>query len=111
MASFFREIMIAWKGVDYPVTASMRLLQRIESRGISLPSMVTNILRGEAQTSHMAYALWVLLVSAGADGVTEEEIYAVLMGASPEEIGPLRDGLILALSPAEIDGKKTDASD
>ena len=100
----FRELTIAWKGAEYKFTPSMRLMRSIEMGDISFTDIAIRTSRGRPPISHIAFVLAKMLQSAGAS-VTDEEIYAELMGADQETVTALIGAVLTAFSPGEANAK------
>lgn len=101
----FRDITITWRGADYTVTPTLRLMRMIESGNISFTAMAARVSSGEPPISHVAIALAKLLQAAGAP-VTEEQVYEELWNGDPAAVQHLVTSVLLAFSPGERDPKK-----
>jgi hypothetical protein len=101
----FRDITITWRGTDYTVTPTLRLMRQIESTGISFTSVAARVSSGEPQISFVAKILEKLLQSGGAK-VTEDEVFEELWNGDPEAVQHLVTASLLAFSPGERDPKK-----
>lgn len=101
----FRDVTITWRGTDYTVTPTLRLMRIIESGNISFTSMATRVSSGDPPISHVAIALAKLLQAAGAS-VTEDQVYEELWNGDPEAVQHLVTSVLLAFSPGERDPKK-----
>lgn len=108
----FREVTIPWKGTDYVVTPSNKMLRRIEGEGISLPHMIARIGGGEPPLSEVSYVVAEFLKSAGCD-VGEDDVYGEVMTAlsngQEEAFASLALAIVEAISPAAMDEKKSEA--
>lgn len=109
MAGVFRDVTIAWNGVDYVVTPSNRLLRRIEQE-VSLTKMTYRIVSGEPPQSEMAYVMAELLKSGGAT-VTEDEVAQAMAHGSENEVLAMATALLSAITPTApvAVGKKAEA--
>ena len=96
----FREMTIAWKGKDYTLTPSMRLMRTIEMGDISFTDIAIRTSRGRPPISHIAFVLAKMLQAGGAT-VTDEEVYAEMMGADQETVTALIGAVLTAFSPSE----------
>ena len=63
MAAIYEEIVLAWEGEEYTVQPDYRMVQRIESRGISIMGVCHKIARGEPPTSQVAEIIAHMLTS------------------------------------------------
>lgn len=101
----FREVEIAWGGVDYQVTPSNRLLRRIEANDVIISRMIAHLQTGHPPVGQMAFVIATLLQSAGAK-VTEEEILEELTVGDPDEVQKLAVQMLTAITPVQPDPKK-----
>jgi len=110
--SVFRDVTITWRGKDYVVTPSLRMLRTIEMMGISLFSVASSISGGSPAFGSLASIAGVLLRSAGADA-TDEEIYAeiqkALTSGNAQAVVEMMGVILMAFNPVEEDGGKADA--
>jgi len=103
----FREIKIVWRGKEYFVTPSMRLMRSIEMGDISLTAIAVNTAKGVPQISHMAFVLHRMLSAAGAVA-TEDEVYEELMNGDQAEVGELIQLTLKAFTPEAREIKNQD---
>lgn len=103
--AIFRDLTITWRGTDYTVTPSLRLMRTIEQGDISFTAMAARISAGAPPISHVAVVLAKLLQAAGAK-VTEDDVYEELWQGEPEAVQHLVTSVLLAFSPGERDPKK-----
>jgi hypothetical protein len=108
MNGVFRDITIAWRGRDYTVTPTMRLMRSIEQADISLLDIAFRTSQGRPPTSHIAHVVARLLQSAGAS-VSDEEVLSEILTASTPTIRALTDAALSAFMPVEPEGKNPDA--
>lgn len=101
----FRDMTITWRGTDYTVTPTLRLMRQIESGNISFTAMAARVSAGEPPISHVTAALTKLLQAAGAT-VTEDDVYDELWNGEPASVQHLVTSVLLAFSPGERDPKK-----
>jgi hypothetical protein len=110
--SVFRDVTITWRGKDYVVTPSLRMLRTIEMMGISLFSVASSISGGSPAFGSLASIAGVLLRSAGANA-TDEEIYAeiqkALASGNAQAVVEMMGVILMAFNPVEEDGGKADA--
>lgn len=100
----FRELTIAWKGADYKVTPSIRLMRSIEMGDISFTDIAIRTAQGRPPISHIATVLAKLLVSGGAK-VTEEEVYEELVTGTQDNVTALITIVLTAFSPSDGNAK------
>lgn len=78
--SVFREVTLEYKGKEYTLTPSNKLLRKIEGDGeISLAHTVARLGTGKPPVSEIAYIVTMLLSAAGVPNADEDEIYGELM--------------------------------
>ena len=104
----FRELTIKWKGTDYRFVPSMKLMRSIEMGDISFTDIAVRTSQGRPPISHIAFVLSKMLTAAGCR-VTDDDVYAELIGGSADEVANLISFVLMAFSPAETDGKNPDA--
>lgn len=100
----FRDVVISWRGADYTVTPTMRLMRMIEQGDISLLDVAFRTSQGRPPTSHLAYIIARLLQSAGAR-VSDEDVLSEILTAEPDAVRALTEAAISAFVPAEESGK------
>lgn len=100
----FRELTITWKGEDYKVTPSMRLMRSIEMGDISFTDIAVRTSQGRPPISHIATVLSKMLQAAGAK-VTDEAVYEELVTGSQETVTALISVVLTAFSPSESNPK------
>ena len=100
----FRELTIKWKGTEYRFVPSMKLMRSIEMGDISFTDIAVRTSQGRPPVSHIAFVLSKMLTAAGCK-VTDEDVYAELIGGSANEVANLISFVLMAFSPAETDGK------
>lgn len=103
----FREIKIVWRGKEYFVTPSMRLMRSIEMGDISLTAIAVNTSKQIPQISHMSYVLHRLLLAGGASA-TEEEVYEELINGEQAAVGQLIQLTLQAFTPEAREIKNQD---
>ena len=97
----FRDLEISWRGRDYTITPTMRLMRQIEMGDISLTDIAVRTSQGRPPISHIAYVLTKLLNAAGA-GVIEDEVYEELINGDQDAVGELMMVVLTALSLIHI---------
>jgi hypothetical protein len=100
----FRELTINWKGTDYRFVPSMKLMRSIEMGDISFTDIAVRTSQGRPPISHIAFVLSKMLSSVGCK-VTDEEVYAELIGGSQDKVTDLISFVLMAFSPVEQKGK------
>lgn len=78
MSTIYEPITLSWKGKEITVQPTFRLVQNIESRGVSIYAVYQSIARGEPRVTQVAEIISALLVSGGAKA-TVEEVYSHLV--------------------------------
>ena len=102
MAPMYEEIVLGWEGEEYTVQPDYRMVQRIESRGISIVGVCQRMSRGEPPMSQVAEIVAHMLQSGGAKNAKPERIYAHLMAnAEAEELERITTALMTAFVPQE----------
>jgi len=96
----FRDITISWRGKDYTVTPSMRLMRSIEMGDISLSDIAVRTSQGRPPVSHLAYVIAKMLQSAGAN-VSEDEVYSEILQGDQAQVQNMIGVVLIAFSPAE----------
>jgi len=108
--SVFRETEIEWNGKKYKLIPSMSLLKAIELQGISLMHVEWQVSAGKPQAALMSTIIAITMVQAGADGVTEDDIYQDIKSSDPSDVLALYRKIMNALSPEDKAPKKAEAS-
>lgn len=97
MASIFQEVVLTWRGTEYRITPTMRLLNRIE-QDVSLAVLAGRISNGDVPITHIATAVSIMLQSKGAKA-SAEDVYAELLGDDPEVVSEMAQAIMLAAFP------------
>jgi hypothetical protein len=105
MGGVFRDVVIAWEGVDYTFTPSNRLLRSIEGQGVNIAKLLQGLGSGDVIVSHLAYVAAAFLRAGGAQ-VTEDQTYRALMTGKTGEISALAEAVAAAIVPQGPDEKK-----
>lgn len=100
----FRDITINWKGKEYTLVPSMRLMRSIEMGDISFTDIAVRTSQGRPPISHIAFVLAKMLQAAGGKA-TDDEVYEELVTGSEAEITSLITLVLTAFSPAEKSSK------
>lgn len=110
--SVFRDVTITWRGKEYIVTPSLRMLRTIEMMGISLFAVASSVSSGAPAFASMSAIAGVMLRSAGAD-VSDDDIYAEmqksLTSGNTQSVIEMMGAILLAFNPVEEDTGKADA--
>ena len=106
--SIFRDVTITWRGKDYTVTPSMRLMRTIEMGDISLSDIAVRISQGRPPVSHLAYVISRMLQSAGAS-VSEEDVYAEILKGKQDDVQNMIGMVLMAFTPEADEAKNPDA--
>lgn len=110
--SVFRDVTITWRGKEYVVTPSLRMLRTIEMMGISIFGVASSIQSGTPAFASLATIAGVMLRSAGAN-VSDDEIFADMQNALKSEkaqsVVEMMGAILMAFNPVEDDAGKADA--
>lgn len=106
--SIFRDVTITWRGKDYTVTPSMRLMRLIEMGDISLSDIAVRTSQGRPPISHLAFVIAKMLQSVGSE-TTEEEVYAEILRGDQSQVQNMIGVVLMAFSPAEDERGNQDA--
>lgn len=104
----FRDMEISWRGKDYTITPTMRLMRQIEMGDISLTDIAVRTSQGRPPISHISFVLAKLLNAAGA-AVAEDEVYEELINGDQDAVGEMMMLVLTAFTPGERDQKKAAA--
>lgn len=104
----FRELTITWKGKDYKIVPSMKLMRSIETGEISFTDIAVRTSQGRPPISHIALVLSKMLQSVGCN-VDDEQIYLNIVNGSQENATALISVVLMAFSPTETDSKNSEA--
>ena len=105
MSAVFREIQLGWRGKQYSITPTMKLLNKIE-QDISLSELAYRMSVGKVPMSQLAVVIGVMLRSAGAK-VTDDEVYQEMMTGDAEAVQGMAAAVMEAVFPQP---KKSDPS-
>lgn len=106
--SIFRDVSISWRGKEYTVTPSMRLMRSIEMADISLSDIAVRLSQGRPPISHLAFVIAKMLQSVGAN-ITEEEVYSEILRGDQEQVQNMIGIVLMAFSPTEDEKGNQDA--
>jgi len=104
----FRDISITWRGAEYTVTPTMRLMRAIEQDDVSVLDISARTSQGRPPVSHIALVVARLLRSAGVT-VDDDEVYKELITADTPTIRALTNSALAAFLPSDELGKNQDA--
>lgn len=99
MAAVYQDIKLEWKGEEYTVRPTMRLMQDIEQK-FSISRVANRIIQGDVPLSHMAAIVGVMLRSANCQ-VTDDDVFMELMQGDSDTIQSMAIGLISAAFPVK----------
>ncbi|MBK1780559.1 hypothetical protein JHL22_04955 [Advenella sp. WQ 585] len=99
MAAVFKEITITWEGVDYSITPTMRLLNKVEQH-VSLSALANSLATGQPKMTHVAAAVAIFLQSKGVD-VTDEDVYVALCNLDITMVRQMSEAIITAAFPSQ----------
>lgn len=100
----FRELTITWKGTEYRLVPSMKLMRTIEMGDISLTDIAVRTAQGRPPLSHIAFVLARMLQAAGVR-VSEEDVYSEFIHGEQDDVTHLIGVVIQAFSPGETTAK------
>jgi hypothetical protein len=98
--AIFRDVTITWRGKEYTVTPSMRLMRSIEMGDISLSDIAVRTSQGRPPVSHLAFVIAKMLQSVGVN-VTEEDVYSEILRGDQSQVQNMIGVVLMAFSPAE----------
>src|SRR5690625_501448 len=104
MAAVFQDIKLEWRGDEYIITPTMRLMHEIEQR-FSLSRVAHRISQGDTPISHVASIVAMMLRSAGCK-VTDDEVFAELLTGEPDAIQGVAIAIITAAFPVSAKGNE-----
>lgn len=106
--AIFRDVTITWRGKDYTVTPSMRLMRSIEMADISLTDIAVRTSQGRPPVSHIALVLSKMLQSVGANA-TEDAVFEELISGDADQVAAMIGVVMTAFTPQIDEGKNPDA--
>ena len=106
--AIFRDVTITWRGKDYTVTPSMRLMRSIEMGDISLSDIAVRTSQGRPPISHLAFVISKMLQSVGAE-ISEDEVYSEILRGDQSQVQNMIGVVLMAFSPAEDERGNQDA--
>lgn len=110
----FRDIPIEYRGQDYVVTPSVRLLRLIEAKArrddptFNLAMAVYRIARGDVSYGDMCFILAEMVNSAGAK-TTADEVWSWLQGLDMPAMQGVMASMVECFIDPKADGKKPQA--
>ena len=102
--AIFRDVSINWRGTEYVITPSMRLMRTIEMGDISLTDIAVRTSQGRPPVSHLAYVLAKMLASVGAK-ISEDEVYEELISGNQNDVSAMVGAVLTAFTPQLADAK------
>lgn len=106
--AIFRDVTITWRGREYTVTPTMRLMRSIEMGDISLSDIAVRTSQGRPPISHLAFVVSKMLQSVGAE-INEEEVYSEILRGDHTQVQNMIGVVLMAFSPAEDERGNQDA--
>lgn len=106
--AIFRDVTITWRGRDYTVTPTMRLMRSIEMGDISLSDIAVRTSQGRPPISHLAFVVSKMLQSVGAE-ISEEDVYSEILRGDNTQVQNMIGVVLMAFSPAEDERGNQDA--
>jgi tRNA A-37 threonylcarbamoyl transferase component Bud32 len=106
--AIFRDITITWRGAEYSVTPSMRMMRTIEMGDVSITDVVVRTHQGRPPVSHIAYILAKMLQSVGVKA-TEDDVYEEMITGDEKHVSELVAAVINGFSPQTAEAKNPDA--
>jgi len=94
----FRDVTITWRGKEYTVTPSMRLMRTIEIGVVSFSDIAVRTSRGYPPVSHIAYVISKMLETAGVSA-SEEEVYLELVNGDAAAVSALIGTVLNSFNP------------
>lgn len=109
MAAIYDEVVLNWEGEEYIVQPSYKMIQSIESKGVSIVGLSNRLMQGEPPMSQIALVISHMLQSAGARSARPDEVYAHLLSeADEDELQWLCEAVVTAFTPRRKDQSKND---
>ena len=106
--AIFRDVTITWRGREYTVTPTMRLMRSIEMGDISLSDIAVRTSQGRPPISHLAFVVSKMLQSVGAE-INEEDVYSEILRGDHTQVQNMIGVVLMAFSPAEDERGNQDA--
>ena len=106
--AIFRDVTITWRGREYTVTPTMRLMRSIEMGDISLSDIAVRTSQGRPPISHLAFVVSKMLQSVGAE-INEEAVYSEILRGDHTQVQNMIGVVLMAFSPAEDERGNQDA--
>jgi hypothetical protein len=106
--SVFRDVTIAWEGVDYVFTPNMRFLRRIEGQGVNIATLIHGLTVGPIGVTSLSFVATECLKLAGAI-VSEEQVYQHIMNGTKDQIDSIAVAVAEAVTPKAPNEKKPEA--
>lgn len=106
MSAVYDEVVLQWDGEEHTVHPSYRMIQAIESQGISIIGLSNRLIQGEPPMSQVSFVIAHMLRSAGVK-VKPEDVYDYVMTeADQDEIAWLCEAVVTAFTPRQKDQAK-----
>lgn len=108
----FRDVTMTWRGMEYVVTPSLRMLRTIEMMGISIFGVASSVQSGAPAFASIASIAGILLRAAGAN-VSDDEVFAEMQKSlrndNAQIVVEMMGSILMAFNPVEEDEGKADA--
>ncbi len=102
MASIYDQITLSWEGKEVEVRPTFRMVQKIESRGISIFGVYQSLGQGEPRVTQVAEIICELLMSGGVKSVTPEKVYQRIVYASQDEWSRISHAIVAVFMPRDL---------
>lgn len=100
MSSIYEQITLSWDGKDVVVQPTFRMVQRIESGGISIFGVYQSLVKGEPRVTQVAEIISVLLMSGGVQ-VTAEKVFQRIVHSDEIEWARIAHAILAVFMPTE----------
>lgn len=103
MAAIYDEIVLSWGGEEYTIQPSYRMIQSIESQGVSIVGVSQRLIQGEPPISLVAQIVSHMLRSAGAKASPDQVYEHLMTEADSDEIAYICEAVVSAFTPRKKD--------
>lgn len=101
MAPIYDQITLSWEDKEVTVRPTFRMVQRIESRGISIFGVYQSITRGEPRVTQVAEIISELLTSGGVKSATPEKVYQRIVHSGEGEWESISHAILAVFMPRD----------
>jgi len=108
MSAIFEEITLSWEDKEVVVQPTFRMVQSIESKGISIFATYESIRLNEPRVTHVAEIVSSLLISGGARSATPEKVYQRICRAPQEEWTAIAAAILAVFMPKDTRSKNSE---